>query len=163
LRARSIGEIVETKYKCENKVGDVPCGALLDVSIRLLDVKVQNLELSNDVIKVTKDITLKLKYPEFSILQQLQSKSKTSGVDNLFGLIASCVEYISDGDNFWYAHETPQEEIILFLERLDTKQFAEVEKFFDTLPYVEEIINIKCPKCGFDHQIKIRGLDNFFE
>ena len=39
LRARSIGEVVENKYRCENVVEETPCGNLMTVNFNLLDIQ----------------------------------------------------------------------------------------------------------------------------
>ena len=160
LRARSIGEIVESKYKCENKVGDKECGNFMDVSFNLLELDVKNLDNDGGLIKITDEVSIKMKYPEYSLLTKMQNTESAS--DIVFELIASCVDYILEGENFYYGHETPKEEIIEFLETLNTQQFNMVEEFFDTLPVIEKFVKVKCNKCGFDHEIEIRGLDNFF-
>ena len=45
---------------------------------------------------------------------------------------------------------------------LDTKQFAKIKEFFDTMPKLEHTINYKCVKCGEDKEITLQGLDSFF-
>ena len=44
LRARSVGEVVETKYKCENKVDDKVCGNVMETSFNVLDVDIELLK-----------------------------------------------------------------------------------------------------------------------
>ena len=160
LRARSVGEIVESKYRCENEVEGKNCDTSMDVTYNLLEIGVKNINLTDGLIKLTESISIKMKYPEYSIMDKLASLDSSS--DGIFELVAACVEYIMYGDNFYYGHETSGEEIIEFLETLTTQQFAKIEEFFDTLPSIEKIVDIKCPKCGFDHHIEIRGLDDFF-
>jgi len=160
LRARSIGEIVDSKYKCENTVGDTVCNNLMDVSFNLLELDVKNLNEDNGLIKITDAVSIKMKYPEYSILSEMQNTDSASDV--VFDLISSCVDYILEGENFYYGHETPKEEIIEFLETLNSQQFDKIEAFFDTLPVIEKFLKVKCNKCGFEHDIEIRGLDNFF-
>ena len=41
LRARSVGEVVESKYKCENEVDGKICGHINDVSFNILDTQVE--------------------------------------------------------------------------------------------------------------------------
>ena len=42
LRARSVGEIVDNKYRCENVVEDVVCGKLMESKLNLLDILQKN-------------------------------------------------------------------------------------------------------------------------
>lgn len=160
LRARSVSEIVESQYKCENEVEGKTCGTLMDVSINLLDLEVKNLDASNGLVQLTDTISVKMKYPEYSIISAMQKSSEASDV--IFELIASCIEYILDGDTIYHAYESTTEELIDFLGSLNNQQFAKIEEYFDKLPVIEKFVDITCKKCGFQHHIEIRGLDNFF-
>ena len=68
LRARSVGEIVENKYRCDNEVEGNKCGNVMEVAVNLLDLKVTNIKEDNDLIQLTDDVFIKLRYPEFSVL-----------------------------------------------------------------------------------------------
>ena len=37
-----------------------------------------------------------------------------------------------------------------------------MEKFFDTIPKIKSVIEHKCNKCGFEHNIPIEGITSFF-
>ena len=159
LRARSVGEVVENKYRCENIVNDNPCGNLMDTSINLLEIKLDKDELK-DEIQLTDRIVLKLRYPQFSILDS----SNTDGTitDMAFDMIVGSIEYIYDGQQFFYAKDTPKAELTEFVESLNQEQFSKIEAFFENLPKLNKTIEMKCAKCGFDHKINVEGLENFF-
>lgn len=160
LRARSVGEVVENKYRCDNIVEEKSCGNIMDTSLNLLEIKVDNIKENNDVLELTDKISVKLKYPEFSVLKKLAKL--TDATDITFEMIADSIEYIYDGEQFFYAHETPHEELIEFVESLSQKQFAKVEQFFADLPKLEKKIEMKCSRCGFEHKLDVEGLENFF-
>jgi hypothetical protein len=160
LRARSVGEIVENKYRCENVVEEKTCGNIMETSLNLLDIKVENVVENNDVIQLNEKISIKLKYPEFSVLKKLSKL--TDVADITFEMIADSVEYIYDGEQFYYAHETSHEELLEFIESLSQKQFAKIEEFFSDLPKIEKKIDIKCSRCGFQHNLDVEGLESFF-
>ena len=160
LRARSVGEVVENKYRCDNKVDDKVCGNIMETSLNLLDIKVENLVEGKDVIQLTEEISIKLKYPEFSILSKLSKLESVSDV--AFKMIAESVEYIYDGEQFYYAKETTTEELIEFIENLNQSQFAKIEDFFANLPKIEKKIEMKCSRCGFEHRLDVEGLESFF-
>ena len=67
LRARSVGEIVENKYICTNVIEGVQCGNKMESQFNLFDITVDIDPNYNDTIKLTDKITIKLKYPEFTI------------------------------------------------------------------------------------------------
>lgn len=160
LRARSVGEVVENKYRCDNKVDDKVCGNIMETSLNLLDIKVDNLVEGKDIIQLTDDVSIKLKYPEFSILNKLSKLESVSDV--AFKMIAESIEYIFDGEQFYYAKETTTEELIEFIENLNQTQFAKIEDFFANLPKIEKKIEMKCSRCGFEHKLDVEGLESFF-
>jgi hypothetical protein len=160
LRARSVGEIVENKYRCDNQVDGSACGNIMETSLNLLDIKIEGVKENNDVIQLTDTISIKLKYPEFSVINKLSKLSDVS--DIAFEMIAESVEYIFDGEQFYYAKETTTEELVEFIEGLNQQQFAKIEDFFANLPKLEKKIEMKCSRCGFEHKLDVEGLESFF-
>jgi hypothetical protein len=160
LRARSVGETVENKYRCDNMVDDKSCGNIMETSLNLLDIKIEGVQDDNDVIELTDKISVKLKYPQFSVLSKL---SKLTDVGDItFQMIADSIEHIYDGEQFYYSNETPQEELLEFVESLSQKQFAKIETFFANLPKLQKKIEMKCSRCGFQHNLDVEGLESFF-
>lgn len=160
LRARSIGEIVEGEYICNNQVEGKNCGGKMKASFNLLDIDVQRSPDHKDIIQVTNNVSIKLKYPEFSLVQKL--KDKESAVDIAFEVIADSIEYVFDGEQYYYGNETPREELIQFLESLNQNQFVNIESFFDNLPIINKVVEMRCGKCGFNHTLNMQGLESFF-
>ena len=161
LRARSIGEVVENDYICTNEVNGEQCGGKMKGSVNLLEINVDIDPNTTDTIKLTDKILIKLKYPEFSLVEKLSKKE--SAVDIAFAIVAESVDYIYDGEQYYYAHETPKEELTQFIESLNQEQFEKLESFFNHLPTLNKKMEIKCGKCGFDHSIEMEGLESFFE
>lgn len=161
LRARSVGEVVESKYKCENIVGEKECGNIMETQFNILDVKVEFPKTNTDTIKLTDTVGIKMKYPEFSVLQKIKKAENIT--DTAFELLVNCIEYVYDADNFYYAHETPREEIVQFLESLTKDQFEKLQEFVNNMPSLQKNIDITCSKCGFKHNIEVQGLDSFFD
>lgn len=160
LRARSVGEVVENKYRCDNQVDGSACGNIMETSINLLDIKIEGAKENDDVIQLTDTISIKLKYPEFSVINKLSKLTDVS--DIAFEMIADSVEYIFDGEQFYYAKETTTEEMVEFIEGLNQQQFAKIEDFFANLPKLEKKIEMKCSRCGFEHKLDVEGLESFF-
>jgi len=158
LRARSVGEVVENKYKCENLVDEKPCGNLMESNLNLLDIKVNMPENQSDVIQLNNKLSIKLKYPEFSIL----SANISSATDLAFSMIVNSIEYIFDGEQYYYAKESSIEELTEFVESLNQQQFSKIEDFFSNLPTLNKTIQMDCKKCGFHHTIEVEGLESFF-
>jgi hypothetical protein len=160
LRARSVGEVVELQYKCENVVESAVCGNKLDASFNLLEIQPKNIENYTDTIMVTDKIGIKFKHPDFSLLESI--KENETYVDLVTEVIINSIDYIFEGETFYYSRETPKQELLDFLESLSQKQFDEIENHFKSLPVLEKNIEIICSRCGFKHDIQLEGIDNFF-
>lgn len=160
LRARSVGEVVENEYICTNEVDGNQCGGKMKGKLNLLDIKVDIDPNKKDVINVTDKVSIKMKYPEFSLVEKLSNKD--SEVEIAFEVVAESIEWIFDGEQYYHAHETPKEELMQFIESLNQQQFSKLEEFFDGLPTMNKKMHMKCPKCGFDHTIDMQGLESFF-
>jgi hypothetical protein len=160
LRARSVGEIVENKYRCENVVDDKTCGNLMESKLNLLDIKVDMSGAVDGNIQLTDKIVLKMVYPEFSFLERVGKMNSAS--DIAFGMIVDCIESIFDGEQFYYASETSKEELTEFVESLNQEQFSKIEAFFESMPKLNKTVQMTCGKCGFNHNIEVEGLESFF-
>lgn len=159
LRARSVGEMVENKYKCENVVNDTICGNIMESKLNILDIQVNMPENVSDTIQLTPNLSVKLKYPEFSILTQSMAKTAT---DLAFAMVVNSIEYIFDGEQYYYAKESTPQELTEFIESLSQEQFTKIENFFENLPTLNKVVEMDCKKCGFHHKIEVEGLESFF-
>lgn len=160
LRARSSGEIVELKYICNNDVDGKECGNVMDTSINLLDIHVTNFDKKNNIIQLNENISIKLGYPKFSTLKEFETTDDLTEL--AINMIVNSIEYIFDGSQYYYANETPKEELVSFIESLNQTQFNNLEKFFENIPKLDKKMEINCKKCGFRHEIVVEGLDDFF-
>lgn len=160
LRAKSVGEIVESRYRCNNTVSEKECGNIMEKNINLLEIKVeQNQEIKAE-FQLTDTLTIKLKYPKFGIIKDSLNYEDVN--DLTFNMIARSIDYVYDGEQFYYAHEQTQEELLEFVENLNQEQFGKIELFFNNLPKLKEKLDITCSKCGFHHNIEVEGLESFF-
>jgi hypothetical protein len=160
LRAKSVGEIVESRYRCNNIVDDKECGNIMEKNIDLTQIKVQVAEDIKPEIQLTPQISIKMKYPEFGVVKDSLKFEDITEVT--FNMIAESIEYIYDGEQFYYGHEAQPGEMLEFVEGMNQEQFSKVEKFFDNLPKLKEEVKITCGKCGFNHTIEVEGLESFF-
>jgi len=161
LRAKSVGEISENKYVCNNLVDGVECGSIMNVEVNLLDIEVVKDDEVKDTIKLNDTFTVKLNYPKFSIVSQAANIDNVS--DFAFEMIASSIEYIHDGEQFYYARDSSKEEMIDFIEQLNQEQFLKIESFFSNLPKLKKDVDVTCKKCGYEHHIEVEGLESFFD
>lgn len=164
LRAKSVGEISESRYRCNNTVTkedgeQKDCGNTMVAKVNLTEIKPKQDVEVDPVIQLTDKISVKMRYPVFSIMKDSVGVDMT---EMTFRLLASCIEYIYDGDQFYYAKETTLEEMVEFVESLNQEQFEKMETFFNAMPRMTHTVKMKCSKCGFDHSFDVEGLENFF-
>jgi hypothetical protein len=81
LRARSIGEMIELKYKCNNKIHvgeeEKVCGNLVDISMNILDIKPEIPENHTNKIELSDTMGIVMKYPTFKLIEKLKGLNET--------------------------------------------------------------------------------------
>ena len=164
LRARSVNDVVNLSYKCNNIITkengeDTPCNSIEKFDINLLDIKpILNPE-HNKKIELNSKLGIMMKYPTFETLANLQN---TSDADNLIELLIECIDYIYDENQIYKSKDSSKEELIEFIDNLQQKDMEKVQRFFDTVPKLTHEITFKCKKCNYEEKIPIEGLQNFF-
>ena len=164
LRARSIGEIVDLQYKCNNKVEneegqEIECGNNVKIKVNVLEIQPTFNEKHTNKIELTKNLGIVMKYPNFSLIDKVKS---TNDVDQILNIVKNCVDYIYDADSIYYRKDISDEELSEFIENLTQKQFAKVQEFFETVPAIKKELDFKCNKCGYEEKIMVEGIQNFF-
>lgn len=162
LRAKSVGEVVNLRYTCNN---DVPtengetkkCGGIVKFNLNLQEVKPEKEENHTNKIEITPKLGVVMKYPTFKMLQN----SNIEDIDVL-DLIVDCIDYIYDENEIYYAKDSSKEELIEFVESMQKDDFAKIEEFFNTMPKLRKDLDFKCPKCGYQETITVEGIQNFF-
>jgi hypothetical protein len=130
IRGKSVGEQVEVNVICpdDNETN-------VSVSIDLDDIKVQKNEEHTNKIKVDPKIMMEMKYP--SLEQFIKNNfdfNNENQMEQSFDLIASCIDKIYTEDEVWSAADVTKKEVIEFLESMNSSQFKDIEKFFETMP-----------------------------
>jgi hypothetical protein len=158
IRGKSVGETVDVLITCpDDETTQVP------MSINLDEINVEvNPKHSRD-IKLDDTLTLRMRYPSMTefIKNNFDSGDSVS-VDDTFDLIVSCIDQIYSEEESWTASDSTKKELLEFVEQLSSKQFKEVEKFFETMPKLSHTIKIKNPKTGVESEVVLEGLSAFF-
>ncbi len=89
----------------------------------------------------------------------IQSENETESILNT---IISCIDYIYDKETLYYAKDSTKEELSEFVESLQTKDLQKFKEFFDTTPKLRKNINFKCPKCSYEENVLVEGIESFF-
>ena len=101
-----------------------------------------------------------MKYPTFNSVDILGLD--TDNMDEILNVIISCIEYIYDEDQIYYAKDTPKKELVEFVENMKQSDLEKISKFFDTLPKIKKEIDFDCKKCGYSEKIMLEGVQSFF-
>ena len=158
VRGKSVGEEIEVNVICPD---DEETNTL--VKIDLESIKVQKNEDHTNKIKIDSTIMMEMKYP--SLEQFIKSNfdfSSDNTMDQSFELIASCVDKIFTEEEVWAAADVTKKELIEFLDQMNSIQFKEIEKFFETMPKLSHTIKVKNPDTGVESEVTLEGLSSFF-
>ena len=150
LRSKSVGEISEIGLKCT----DTECGGVNQISINMDEIEVYKPEGHNRKIMISDEVGVMMSYPVI----------KTAGITEEDGMaiVKDCIEMIFTEEETHERDSFTSKELDEFIDSMDTKQFAKIKEFFDTMPKLQHTINYKCEKCGEDKEITLQGLDSFF-
>jgi hypothetical protein len=158
IRGKSVGETVDVLITCpDDETTQVP------MSINLDEITVEVDPKHSRDIRLDDTLTLRMRYPSMTefIKNNFDSGDGVS-VDDTFDLIISCIEQIYSEEESWTASDSTKKELLEFVEQLSSKQFKEVEKFFETMPKLSHTIKIKNPKTGVESEVVLEGLSAFF-
>jgi NADH:ubiquinone oxidoreductase subunit C len=158
IRGKSVGEEVEVLITCpDDDQTRVP------TIINLDDIQVHTSEKHSRDISLDSDLTLRMRYPSMNeFIKNNFSTEESIGVDDTFDLISSCIEQVYTEEESWTASDCTKKELREFLEQLSSKQFKQIETFFDTMPKLYHVIKVKNPNTGVESEVVLEGLSAFF-
>ena len=82
LRAKSVGEVVTAKYRCENMVVEKRCGNLMETEVDLTSIGLTQDKVVDNLIRLNDKVSIKLKYPQFGVIKEV-SDVKTDNITQL--------------------------------------------------------------------------------
>ena len=159
IRGKSVGENVEVVITCpDDNETQVP------VIIPLDEIKIQRDPKHQKDIKLDDDLVMRMRYPSLNeFIKTNFDLSDGVGVDESFDLVISCIDQIYNEEESWTSSDCTKKEMTEFLEQLSSKQFKEIEMFFDTMPKLSHKIKVKNPKTKIENEVILEGLSSFFE
>ena len=158
IRGKSVGEELEVKVICpDDEKTEVP------ITIDLDEVKVQKSEGHNKQLKLDDNLMMEMKYP--SLEQFIKNNfdfNDANQMEQSFDLIGSCIDKIYSEDEVWATADCTKKEVKEFLESMNSSQFKDIEKFFETMPKLTHTIKVKNPKTKVESEVVLEGLASFF-
>jgi hypothetical protein len=155
LRGKSVGEKVKLNLLCPDDEK-----TRVDVEIDLKDIGVQMKEEHTNIVQLTDDISIIMKYPCLADMSGFDSEGQ---IQSIFEMIKRCVHEIHDGDDIYAKIDMSEKELDEFIDSMSTEHFETLSKFFETMPKLQHVIEVKNPKTKKKIQIPIEGLQSFFE
>jgi len=164
LRARSVNEVVNLQYRCNNKVKNEKdeedvCGSLEKFDINLLEIIPEKSPNHDKKIMLTDNLGIMMRYPTFEVLANISGQNES---EVLMELLVNCIDYIFDKDKIYYSKDVTKDELTEFIDNLQQKDLEKIQQFFETSPKIKKNLDFKCRKCGYKENIVLEGLQNFF-
>jgi len=158
IRGKSVGEELEVNIICpDDKETQVP------VTIDLDDIQILKSEDHTNRIKLDANLMMEMKYPSLDeFIKNNFDFNDTNQMDQSFALIASCIDKIFSEDEVWATADCTKKEVNEFLESMNSSQFKEIEKFFETMPKLSHTVTVTNPKTKVKSDVVLEGLASFF-
>jgi len=158
IRGKSVGEEVELNIIApDDGTTEIP------IKINLDDIKVVEDETHTKQIKLDETLMMEMKYPSLDqFIKNNFDFDNQSNVDQSFELIGTCIDKIYSEDDVWATADFSKEEVTDFLGQMNSLQFKEIEKFFNTMPKLSHTVKVTNPTTKKKSEVVLEGLSSFF-
>ena len=159
VRAKSVGETVEVNITCPDD-GETQVATEIFID----EIKVKKDPEHSNIIKLDDNLSLQMKYPSLNqfVESNFEVGENSSDVDKSLSVITSCINTVFNEEESWSASDCTKKELKEFVDQMNTKQFKEVEKFFETMPKLSHTIKVKNPNTEVESEVVLEGLASFF-
>ena len=157
IRAKAVGEVSTLRILCRD---DMKTYAKVEVDLNEIEVRVTDAHTNK--IELSDEMGVIMKYP--TVDSFVENKIDDISPANMLDVIITCIDKIYDkkGEEVFDAKDSTKQELIDFVEQMNTTQFADVQKFFDTMPALSHEITVKNPKTKKESKVTLSGLNDFF-
>ena len=157
IRAKSVGEVSKLKLLCRDD-GKTYANVELDLN----EVQVQVDDTHTNKIELSDEMGVIMNYPTIDSFSAAGIADITA--ENMLDVIASGIAHIYDkkGEEVYDSKDSTKKELIEFIEQLNTKQFQDIQAFYDTMPKLKHTITVKNPKTKKENIVVLSGLADFF-
>jgi len=157
IRSKAVGEVSTLRVLC---LDDMKTYAKVEVDLNEIEVRVTDAHTNK--IELSDEMGVIMKYP--TVDSFVENKIDDISPANMLDVIITCIDKIYDkkGEEVFDAKDSTKQELIDFVEQMNTTQFADVQKFFDTMPALSHEITVKNPKTKKESKVTLNGLNDFF-
>ena len=157
IRSKSVGEVSNLKLLCPDDGK-----TYAEVELNLTEVEVHVGDDHTNKIELDKGMGMIMTYPTIDSFRD--SGIRDINASNMLEVISGCIMqiYEEEGKKTYDPKDQTKKELTEFIEQLNTKQFKDVQKFFETMPKLKHEITIKNPKTKKESKVTLTGLNDFF-
>ena len=158
IRGKSVGEELEVNITCpDDEKTQVP------VTINLEDIEVQKNDEHNKQVKLDDNLMMEMKYPSLDqFIKNNFDFAEENQMEQSFDLIGTCIDKIYNEEEVWATADCTKKEVKEFLESMNSSQFKDIEKFFETMPKLQHTLKVINPKTKVENEVVLEGLASFF-
>ena len=156
IRGKSVGEKITLSLLCPD---DEKTRVSYDLNLDDVDVHMTDDHIN--VVELTDDISLVMKYPTVKDGYSV-SDDEGSQTVKIFDMLKRCIVEIHDGKEVHNVIDVSKKELTEFFESMTQQQFELLQEFFNTMPKLRHVINVKNPKTKKKNEILLEGLGDFF-
>ena len=158
IRGKSVGETLEVNIICPDD-GETTVAVEIDLDL----IQVEKSDDHSNKIKLDANLMMEMKYPSLDqfIKNNFDFKEENQ-MDQSFALIATCIDKIYSEEEVWATADCTKKEVNEFLESMNSSQFKEIEKFFETMPKLQHTVQVTNPKTKVKSDVVLEGLASFF-
>jgi hypothetical protein len=134
------------------------CNHIVEIDLNLNEITPESVKIDK-TIQITDTMGVTMKYPTFDLLKEFDANQE---VDSIIKMTVKCIDFIYDKDNVYYAKDAKEQELIDFVESMQTKDLEKLKDFFSSMPKLKKQLDFNCVKCGYQEKIELEGIQNFF-
>ena len=159
IRGKSVGEEIEV-----NLIAPDDNETSVSVTINIDEIKIHKEKGHSNKIKLDPTLMMEMKYPSLDefIKNNFDFSAEEIDIDKSFDLIASCISKVYSEEEVWSTSDCTKKEVKDFLEQMNSIQFKEIEKFFETMPKLSHKVTFINPKTEVESTVVLEGLSSFF-
>jgi hypothetical protein len=122
-------------------------------------IKVEKTKNHTDLIELSEDCTVKMKYPDLSFFE---TGIDLNDVASMSSALTRCISQIIIGEEVYSSADMSTEEVEEWVDGLTQIQYQKIISFFETMPKLRHEFTIKNTKTNNDFTIRLEGLADFF-
>ena len=138
---------------------------LTDAQRSILTKKVDDIKPpvmhENNLIELTDRVKLEVRFPNLVDVEAIDP-NRLQTVEGASEMFSRLIVAIYDGEEMHLAKDSTTDELVYFLESLNSAQYAKLTEFLNELPTMSHTETVNCAMCGKTRDFELKGLASFF-